>query len=170
MMCSDNLSGIAVAVYVAKWVGDRHLEGEETFLANYSDGVTELPLPEQLDHFQRQGKVASFLGVQPKLSYHLVGVENGGRVTSIRDVRQSGLRINGGYFIFKQGIFDYVGPGEELVVAPFRWLTEPGELVAYRYDGSWPPMDTVKDKQRLDEMYRRGETPWQVCNRDSERR
>ena len=147
-----------------------HLAGEEQFLANYSDGLTDLPLPDYLKHFQSLDKVASLLCVRPNLSYHFVALENGGHVASIRGVRDSGLRINSGYFVLRRAIFDYMEAGEELVVEPFQRLLRAGQLGAYDYDGFWMPMDTFKDKQRLDEMYRRGETPWEVWKHNSGRR
>ena len=139
-----------------------YVAGEEQFLANYSDGLTDLPLPDQVKHFQALQKIASFVCVRPNLSYHFVNLEDGGCVASIRDVRDSGLRINGGYFILKRQIFDYMQAGEELVVEPFQRLLRAGQLAAYPYDGFWMPMDTFKDKQRLDDMYRRRDTPWEV--------
>jgi glucose-1-phosphate cytidylyltransferase len=140
----------------------RHLDGEDTFLANYADGLTDLPLPEQLAHFDRQQKVASFLCVRPNLSYHFVATEGDGVVTSFRDIAQSGLRVNGGFFVFRQEIFDYMRNGEELVLQPFHRLMEANQLVAYEYDGFWLPMDTAKDKARLDALHERGDAPWFV--------
>jgi glucose-1-phosphate cytidylyltransferase len=83
-------------------------------------------------------------------------------VTGIQDTGQSGLRINGGFFVFKRGIFRYIREGEDLVAEPFQRLLSENELLAYRYDGFWLPMDTFKDKQRLDEMYARGNAVWEV--------
>lgn len=140
---------------------ERHLAGEEMFLANYSDGLTNLPLPAQIDDLRRRDKVASFLCVKPNLSYHFVTSENG-VVTSFRDISQSGLRVNGGFFAFKTEIFDYIGHGEELVLEPFQRLVDRNQLVAYEYDGFWLPMDTAKDKKRLDELHQAGNPPWQV--------
>jgi glucose-1-phosphate cytidylyltransferase len=140
---------------------ERHLAGEEMFLANYSDGLTDLPLPELIADFRSRDKIASFLSVKPSLSYHFVESQNG-IVTSLRDIEQSGLRVNGGYFAFKTEIFDYIGPGEELVVEPFERLVRAKELVAHEYDGFWMPMDTAKDKKRLDDLYQSGKPPWQV--------
>jgi len=89
-------------------------------------------------------------------------MDGSGRVRDIRDVMQSGLRINGGYFVLKPEIFEYLQPGEELVEAPFQRLLASNRLLAYPYDGCWLPMDTFKDKQRLDELYARGNAPWEV--------
>jgi glucose-1-phosphate cytidylyltransferase len=139
-----------------------HLEGEEMFLANYSDGLTDLPLPEQIAHFEASGKIASFVSVRPNLSYHFVSAGDDGVVTDIQDIVQCGLRVNGGYFVFRKEIFDYMQPGEELVLEPFERLVHERQLLAYRYDGFWIPMDTAKDKKRVDELYESGNPPWFV--------
>jgi glucose-1-phosphate cytidylyltransferase len=140
----------------------RHVAGEEFFLANYSDGLTDLPLPEQIDAFRRSDAIACFLSVKPNLSYHFVSVDEIGRVLSFRDIVQSGLRVNGGFFVFRQAIFDYIKEGDELVEQPFARLVERGKLLAYPYDGFWLAMDTAKDKARLDEYYSTGKPPWVV--------
>jgi len=141
---------------------EKYLEGEETFLANYSDGLTDLALPQQIEHFGRHGKIASFLCVRPNLSYHLVSLNGGDLVSNIEDVNKSSMRINGGYFIFKKEIFKYLKEGEELVHEPFRRLIAEEQLVAYQHDGFWACMDTFKDKQHLDDLYAKGNAPWQV--------
>ncbi len=83
---------------------EKYIEGEEEFLANYSDGLTDLPLPEQLEHFHQHGKIASFLCVRPNLSYHLVSLQrgNGSLVSGIHAINSGTVRINGGFFIFKK--------------------------------------------------------------------
>ena len=146
-------------------VVEPHLAGEREFFANYSDGLTDLPLPAQLEHFQRHGRIASFLCVKPHLSYHFVVSRNGGQVTSIEDIGQTGLRINGGFFILRTEIFEHLRHGEDLVMDAFQRLLVENQLLAYRYDGFWESMDTFKDKQRLDEMYARGDAPWEVWKR-----
>jgi glucose-1-phosphate cytidylyltransferase len=139
-----------------------HLAGEEMFLANYSDGLSDVPLPQQIDTFRRDGSAACFLSVKPNLSYHFVSVDTRGRVESFRDIAQSGLRVNGGFFIFRQEIFQYIEEGEELVLEPFQRLVANNQLLAYPYDGFWLPMDTAKDKARLDELHASGKPPWYV--------
>lgn len=139
-----------------------YLDGEEMFFANYSDGLTDLSLPEMIQHFETHGGVASFLCVRPYLSYHFVSLTPEGAVAGITDVRGSGLRINGGYFILRREIFDYMKAGEELVLQPFDRLIAARKLVAYSYDGFWRGMDTFKDKQGLDELHAQGKAPWEV--------
>ena len=140
---------------------ERHLAGEKMFLANYADGLTDLPLPAQIADLRDRDKIASFLCVKPNLSYHFVASHQG-VVTAFRDIAHSGLRVNGGFFVFKAEIFEYLRAGEELVLEPFQRLLEARQLVAYEYDGFWLPMDTAKDKKRIDDLYESGNPPWQV--------
>jgi glucose-1-phosphate cytidylyltransferase len=146
-----------------------HLENEEMFLANYSDGVSDLPLPAMIDFMNhRPEAVASFAAVAPYSSYHIVDVERDGKVTSIRHVKDCGIRINGGYFVLRREIFDWMQPGEDLAEEPFRRLTAAGRLLSYAYDGFWACMDTFKDRQHLDDLYARGQVPWEVWKTSAE--
>jgi glucose-1-phosphate cytidylyltransferase len=140
----------------------RLLGDEEMFLANYSDGVTDLPLPAMIDDFRERDAVACFAAVAPTQSFHLVRVEDGGRVSSIQHVKDVGMRVNGGFFVFRRELFEYLRPGEELVEEPFRRLAAQGKLIAYPHDGFWACMDTFKDKQMLEDLYARGHVPWEV--------
>jgi len=141
---------------------EKHLEGEAVFMANYADGLTNLYLPDYIDYFNKQDKVASFLCVQPSQSFHIVSMGKNGLVKNIAPVSQSDLWVNGGFFIFKKEIFEYMEEGEELVMEPFQRLTEKGELIAYRNKDFWACLDTFKEKQLFDDLYARGETPWAV--------
>jgi len=140
-----------------------YLSGEEMFLANYSDGVSDLPLPAMIDFMKkRPDAVACFAGVAPYATYHLVSVEQDGRVKSIRNVKDCGMRINGGYFVLRTELFEWMRPGEELVQEPFQRLAAAGKLLSYGYDGFWASMDTFKEKQLLEDLYTRGKVPWEV--------
>jgi len=143
---------------------EKYLDGEDEFLANYSDGLTDLALPEQLDHFHKQDKIASFLCVRPTLSYHMVSLQedNGALVSGIHPINNGSVRINGGFFIFKKDIFLYIGEKEDLVNGPFQKLIKEGQLIGYPYDGFWACMDTFKDKQELESLWGAGRAPWEV--------
>jgi glucose-1-phosphate cytidylyltransferase len=143
-----------------------HLNGEEMFLANYSDGLTDVDLDSYVETFAATGKTAATLCVQPTQSFHLMSIDNDSEVTSIDHISNSGHWINGGYFIFRNSIFDSMQPGEELVEGPFRRLIEQREVFGYRYQGFWQAMDTLKDKQQLDERFASGNAPWQVWDGD----
>jgi glucose-1-phosphate cytidylyltransferase len=143
------------------------LDGEETFLANYSDGLSNIELPRLIDYHRRQRAVATFMAVRPKQSFHEVKVGDDGQVRDICSIDTADVWINGGYFVFDQKIFQYLRPGEELVVEPFHRLVAERKLAALKHDGFWGCMDTYKEKQALDDMVARGRTPWQVWKEPS---
>ena len=138
-----------------------YVEGEEMFLANYSDGLSDVDLPAMIEAFRKSGKTACFLAVRPSFSLHLVDMDErqGQRLASTKDAN---LWINGGFFIFRSEIFDYLREGEELVEAPFRRLIEADQLLAFKHEGFWRPMDTLKDKEVLEDMVEQGSMPWRL--------
>jgi len=141
---------------------ERYLDGEETFLANYSDGLSDLPLDRYLDDYLKSGKVGAVVCVKPNQSFHLVSLAEDGSVEDIRSITDTKQWVNGGFFAFKREIFDYIRDGEELVQEPFQRLVKDGQLMAYRHEGFWACMDTLKDKQMFDDMHARGRRPWEV--------
>lgn len=138
-----------------------YLAGEEMFLANYTDCLTDLDLPTYIERFRAAGCVAGFVTVAPNVSHHYVSACDG-IVTDLSDVRNTRLRVNGGFFIFRKEIFGYLRPGEDLVDGPFQRLIQKRQLWAYEYDGFWRAMDTFKDKQQLDAMFAQGAPPWEI--------
>lgn len=141
----------------------RHLlGGDEMFLANYSDGLTDLNLPDYLDGFARRGTVGSFVAVHSSQSFDVASIDDEGIVARINPLSESDLWINGGFFAFRREIFDYMGDGEELVREPFQRLIDSRQLSAYRHPGFWMAMDTFKDKQTLEDYYQLGQAPWEV--------
>jgi glucose-1-phosphate cytidylyltransferase len=143
----------------------RYLDGEDVFLANYGDVLTDAPLPGLIDDFLRKDKVAAFISVKPTYTFHVVTAQEDGVVERIDDVRVSDIWINGGYMILRKEIFDYIGEGEELVREPFQRLIKQDLLLAYRYEGFWAPMDTLKDQQDLESQYEAGNPAWAVWQR-----
>ena len=138
------------------------LEGEKTFLANYTDGVSDMYLPDLIDFHNGNDSVATFCSVRPQQSFHLVENEDDGRVSSIRGITQSDVWMNGGYFVLEQEIFKYMEDGDELVLEPFERLTKEGRLYTARHNGYYGCMDTFKEKQALDDLVKRGEAPWEI--------
>jgi glucose-1-phosphate cytidylyltransferase len=140
----------------------RHLVAEEEFfLANYSDGLTDLPLPRMLEDFKKSKKIAAFVCAPPSQTFHVVKVNGGNNVASIMPVRESGMLVNGGYFVFRQEIFDYIHEGEDLVGEPFARLIHQDMVMGYTYDHFWS-MDTFKEQQELSDLCLRGDAPWEV--------
>ena len=145
-----------------------YLEGEDVFLANYADGLSDLDLNVYLENFYQKDKIASFLAVQPSQSFHVVSLDNEeGLVENIQSVGLSDLWINGGFFALRKEIFDYMQADEELVLEPFQRLIQKKQLVAYRHPGFWACMDTLKEKMLFDDMYAQGNTPWTIWENPS---
>lgn len=137
-----------------------HIGDEEYFLATYGDGLTDAPLADMIERLRSSGKAGLFLSVHPVFNAHVIETDPDGVVRSIEDLQQADVWINGGFFVFRHDVLGEINPGEELVVEPFRRLIEREELIAYRYEGFWEPMDTIKDKQRLDALVESGSAPW----------
>lgn len=145
---------------------EKYLVNEEMFLANYADGVTDLPLPTMIDYFTKSRKIGCFICVKPSQSFHVVTLKGGDIVKSIQYVRDTDITINGGCYVFRKKIYQYIRDGEELVVEPFQRLIEENQLLGYRYDKFWHCMDTFKEQQELNDMYEQGNAPWEVWRSD----
>jgi len=143
----------------------KHLQGEEMFLANYSDCLSDVPLPAVIKSFEQSRNTACFVSVKPRASFHLTTASPDGVVQSIDHVGKSGARMNGGFMVLRQEIFNYMHDGEELVEEPFRRLIGEGKLMAFPHEGFWACMDTFKEKQDLDTIHDRGNAPWAVWSR-----
>ena len=139
---------------------DSFIAPDETFLATYGDGLTDVPLDEMIGRFDESGKSVLFVAVRPTVNMHVVDASDDGVVRRVRDITNSDIRINGGYFVMRRDVLDLIEPGDELVDEPCHRLIEREQLIAYPYDGFWAPMDTLKDAQRLDELWNSGQAPW----------
>jgi len=155
-------TGLKANIGMRLWAARKHLAEEDFFLANYGDTLTDAPLGEFFEKFKRSGKTAAFLSVKPTYSFHLVRQKEGALVGAIQEVATSDLWINGGYFMFRRDIFDYLQPGEELVMEPFQRLIKDEQLLAFQYSGFWAPMDTLKDRDDLEHLWEDGRPPWAV--------
>jgi glucose-1-phosphate cytidylyltransferase len=121
-------------------------------------------LDDMVERFKQSGKLACFLAVRPPLTYHIADIGADGRVREFRPADRADMWINAGYFVLRPQIFDYMNEGEELVVEPFRRLIEADQLMAYKHDDFFRSMDTLKDRQTLEEMVEQGRTPWRIRN------
>jgi len=146
----------------------KHLGSDPMFLANYSDGLSDLPLDRQVAEFRNADTLASFAAVSNSQSFHAVRVGPNGLVTQIGAISDQEILVNGGFFAFRQEVFDYIQEGEELVEQPFQRLIAGRKLTAFRWDGFWRCMDTFKDKITYDRMEARGDCPWMVWRRQPE--
>jgi glucose-1-phosphate cytidylyltransferase len=137
-----------------------YLGADEIFLANYGDVLTDAPMHELIDQFTESDAVAQLLAVKPQDSFHVLEMADDSRVTGLTPVADMAMRINGGYFVLRRGIFDYLHEGEDLVMDGCRRAAADGRMRAVQYDGFWAPMDTLKERAALEDQYRRGISPW----------
>jgi glucose-1-phosphate cytidylyltransferase len=144
----------------------KFVEDEPVFLANYSDGLTDIDLSALIDTFERNSSIATMLAALTTQSFHAVNVSQGEIVESIGPVNEAGLWINAGFFVLSNEIFKYIEPGEELVEEPFKRLINEQKLSVVRHGGFWQSMDTLKDKISFDRMYARGHAPWELWNKE----
>jgi glucose-1-phosphate cytidylyltransferase len=137
-----------------------YLDGDDMFLANYGDVLTDAPMNDLIEQFADTEAIAQLLAVKPQDSFHVLDMEDDSTVTGLTAVASMSLRINGGYFVLRKAIFDYLHEGEDLVMDACVRVAKAGRLRAAPYDGFWAPMDTLKERSALEEQYRRGISPW----------
>lgn len=142
----------------------KYLQGEEMFLANYADGLSNVPIDRQIAEFSAGNAISSFVAVRSSQSFHAVQIGEDSLVSSMGAMPDQALWINGGFFVLRKEIFANIEEGDELVEQPFSRLIAQKRLVAFRWDGFWQCMDTFKDKISFDRMEAQGKCPWIVWN------
>ena len=134
---------------------------EDVFLTSYGDTLTDADLPSLIRTREESGKLGSLLAVPPNYTFNVVASGDDNVVTGFHDVADSPLWINGGFFVFDRRVFDYVHEGDDMPQILGR-LIDDRQLLAIKYDGFWSPMDTLKDRERLEGLVRDGRSIWQV--------
>jgi glucose-1-phosphate cytidylyltransferase len=137
--------------------------GNETFLLTYGDGVSNLNIREVIDFHRAHGKVATLTAVRPPSRFGALEFD-GEQVAGFTEKPQTGEGwINGGYMVLEPAIFDYLhGDSDTLEADALETVAAEGQLMAYRYDGFWQCMDTLRDKRSLEAMWQTGTAPWHV--------
>lgn len=139
----------------------RRYLGNETFCMTYGDGVADIDVAALLAFHRAHGKPATLTAVQPPGRFGALELE--GDVVSAFTEKPRGDHawINGGYFVLEPEVLDLIG-GDESVWedAPLQTLARTGKLAAYRHDGFWHPLDTLRDKRALEALWQRGDAPW----------
>jgi glucose-1-phosphate cytidylyltransferase len=144
----------------------RHLvEGEEMFLANYADVLTDLDLNAMISTFRAGTATAALLAVPPQQAFHCVELGPDNSVTAICTPRDLPLWENGGYFVLRPEVFDSLPENGDLVADACATLAKDGRLLAYPYRGWWQPADTVKERHALEAAYLAGTRPWMLWER-----
>jgi glucose-1-phosphate cytidylyltransferase len=140
----------------------RHVEGEEMFLANYADVLTDAPLDLMVERFRASDAVGELLAVPPQSAFHCVDVGDDGRIASITTLQEMPLWENGGYFVLRPEVFDYLPVNGDLIADACQPLAKEGRMLAYRHRGFWQPADTVKERTALEAAYQGGTRPWML--------
>ncbi|HLY51585.1 MAG TPA: sugar phosphate nucleotidyltransferase [Steroidobacteraceae bacterium] len=139
-----------------------YVADEPIFLANYADGLSDLPLDRLIDEFASSRALVSFAAVPAPRTLTAVSADARGYVEAIGPPGDAHALINGGFFALRPGVFDFMREGEELLEQPFARLVAQGRLMSYRHAGFWQSLDTYADKVRFERMTARGECPWAV--------
>jgi len=138
------------------------VEKETMFLANYADGLSDIPLDSIIGLVKKTKAVAGFASVRSSQSFHMVRSSRDGIVSGIGTMDKGELWMNGGFFVLRPEIYKYIEEGDELVEKPFARLIEKKKLVTYQHEGFWQAMDTFKDKITYDRMEARDQCPWML--------
>lgn len=142
--------------------------GNEPFMLTYGDGVANIDIKALVDFHKSHGKLLSVTSIQPSGRFGALEMdENSDLVQSFYEKpKGDGVWINGGFFVCQPEVFDYITKGDQTVweQEPLQNLAKDGELMGFKHEGFWCPMDTLKDKQDLNEMWNKGKAEWKIWN------
>jgi glucose-1-phosphate cytidylyltransferase len=136
--------------------------GKESFCATYSDGLADIDLRDLVAHHRAHGDLATLTVVRPELQFGVALLSGDGRVTGFHEKPRLEHWINGGFFCFEPGIFEYLTDSSVLEREPLEGLAGDGRLHAYRHTGFWECMDTYKDAVLLNDLWNRDRPPWKL--------
>ena len=142
----------------------RNYLGNERFMLTYGDGVADIDLKKLLDFHQSHGKLATVTAVRPLGRFGALRINKDARVERFQEKTEGNNSwINGGFFVLEPGVLDYI-EGDQMPFEdePVRKLAKESQLMAYEHNGFWQPMDTMREKNMLDELWRSGKAPWKV--------
>lgn len=142
----------------------RALIGAEPFMLTYGDGVADIDIKALVATHKQHGRAATVTAVQPSARFGSLEIDERGSVNSFREKAADEFGwINGGFFVLQPSVLDLIA-GDETVWerGPLEKLAASGDLVAYRHSGFWQPVDTLREKRLLEELWAKGEAPWRV--------
>ena len=135
---------------------------DETFVCTYGDGLSDVPIDRLLEFHRSHGKLATVTTVRPLSRFGVMEVDQNQAVRRFREKPQVDGWVNAGFFVFEPGVFDYLNDESVLEEAPLAALADDGQLMAFRHDGFWQPMDTYREEQMLNRLWDSGEAPWRT--------
>lgn len=140
-----------------------YLQDEEAFCFTYGDGVGDINIAETIDFHKNNGKLATLTATYPPGRFGALDITNGQVLNFKEKPKGDGAMINGGFFVLSPKVLDYIeNDATTWEQYPLIKLAEDGELMAYEHHGFWQPMDTLRDKNHLEELWSEGKAPWKV--------
>jgi len=139
--------------------------GTEPFMLTYGDGVGDVDILALVDFHKKSGHLATLTAVQPSGKFGALVISEDYRIESFMEKpRGDGSWINGGFFVCEPGVFDYIRQGDETIWerGPLEELAKDGKLGAFRHQGFWQPMDTLRDKNELEKLWSGGKAAWKL--------
>ena len=137
--------------------------GDETFCFTYGDGVSDVNIMKQLEFHRKHGRWATVTAIQPPGRYGALDIENANVLSFMEKPAGDGAWINGGFFVLEREVFDLiVGDDSSFEGKPLEMLVSRGQLMAYKHTGFWQAMDTLRDKNNLEELWHGGNAPWKT--------
>jgi len=139
--------------------------GNESFLLTYGDGVGNVNIKELVDYHKQHGKLCTVTSVQPQGRFGALNILDDSTVHSFMEKpKGDGSWINGGYFVCEPQVFDYIKEGDSTIweKGPMEEIAQNGQMNAFKHNGFWRPMDTLKDKHDLNEMWADDNAPWKI--------
>lgn len=137
---------------------------EDEFLLTYGDGVSDVNIADVVRFHHEHGRIATITTTQPSGRFGALKIDEANRVQGFKEkARADQAWVNAGFMVFNKKVFDYLGDGSEMLEqTPFESLARDGEMAAYKHEGFWSPMDTMRDKNYLETLWANGEAPWKV--------
>ena len=147
---------------------EKYIEGD-FFLATYGDAVADIDINELVNFHKKTGKLATLTGIQPRSKYGIIDIE-GDLVTKFNEKPVMQGYVNGGFFVFEKEIFNYLNQDESCTIEgePMERLAKDKQLAIYRHNGFWECMDTYRDYEHLNYLYKSGQRPWMIWERKNE--
>lgn len=136
--------------------------GNEAFMCTYGDGLSEVDIIKLLEFHKSHGKIATVTVVKPDSRFGVLDINENGSVLTFKEKPQTLDWVNGGFFIFEPEVFGYLSENSILEQDPMRKLAEDGQLMAYRHEGFWHPMDTYRDLTILEKLWNSNNAPWKL--------
>jgi len=142
--------------------------GDETFMLTYGDGVSNIDIPALLQYHRDHGRLATLSAIQPKGRFGALDIREEGRIAAFREKPQGdGGWVNGGFMVLEPQFLRYIDGDETfLEQEPLERAAEEGQLMAYKHQGFWQSMDTMRDKTLLDNLWEAHQAPWKLWNNE----